>query len=155
MRRHHAALRGTTMDDPAFILYRDVTLRRRWRASGEIALPSPLYNRQSQKKRTRNTSDRRTVALGRPRIWSIIINQQQQMVELGPEPDPRDGVLQYPGRLGGRAGDGWQVEVAGTEGVGTVPVSVAKCAPWEGAGGCGGIRQWRTRRCEEVYLSGW
>jgi hypothetical protein len=34
--------------------------------------PSPLYNLQIQKKRTRNICDRRIEADGRPRMWSII-----------------------------------------------------------------------------------
>lgn len=34
--------------------------------------PSPLYNLQIQKNRTRNICDRRIDADGRPRIWSII-----------------------------------------------------------------------------------
>lgn len=37
---------------------------------GKGAAPSPLYSRQSQKKMTRKTCERRTTGEGRPKMWS-------------------------------------------------------------------------------------
>jgi len=45
--------------------------------------PSPLYNLQIQKNRTRNICDRRMDADGRPRIWSIISSWELGRSECG------------------------------------------------------------------------